>query len=91
MVLPSSQFFGAATIYTACSLIWPAKETLIKESIFDDDSSPSANEIVLGAKRGDNVDYLNRNRAHSPMARTISGNDDRSEKGKPSWSVQSQA
>ncbi len=59
---------------------------MIKESIFDDD-----NEIVLGIKRGDNIDHPNRNRAHSPIARTISVNDDRSEKGKPSWSVQSQA
>ena len=64
---------------------------MIKQSILDDFSNPSTNEIVLGAKRVDNVNYLNRNRAHSPIARTISGNDDRSEKGKPSWSVQSQA
>ena len=59
---------------------------MIKESILDDD-----NEIVLGVKGGDKRDHLNRNRAHSPIARTISANDDRSEKGKPGWSVQSQA
>ena len=59
---------------------------MIKESILDDD-----NEIVLGVKRSDNMDYLNRNPAHSPIARTISAHDDRSEKGKPPWLVQSQA
>jgi len=78
-------FFGGATIYTACSLIWPAEETMIKETIFDDGSN--SNEIVLDVKRGNNMDYLNQNRTQSPIARTISGNDDRSEKGKASWSV----
>lgn len=62
---------------------------MINESIYNDDSNSNSNsnEIVLGVKRGNNMDYLNRNRAHSPIARTISANDDRSEKGKPSWSV----
>jgi hypothetical protein len=78
IALPNFQFFGAAAIYTACSLIWPARETMIKESIFDD--VPNSNEIVLGVKRGINP-------THSPIARTISVNDDRSEKGKPSWSA----
>jgi hypothetical protein len=56
---------------------------MIKESIYDEDT----NEIVLGVNRTNNMDYLNQNRAHSPIARTISGRDDGSEKGKPSWSV----
>jgi len=75
-------FFGAASIYIACSLIWPAEETMIKESILDDDS----NEVVLDVNHADNIDHLTRNRVHSPIARTISGNDDKSEKGKP-WSA----
>lgn len=80
IVLPNFQFFGSAAIYTACSLIWPARETMIKESIFDDDSNSNSNEIVLGVKPSIN-------RPHSPIARTISVNDDRSEKGRPSWSA----
>jgi len=58
---------------------------MIKESIFDDD--PNSNSIVLGVNRTNNMEYVKQNRTHSPIARTISGNDDRSEKGKPSWSV----
>jgi hypothetical protein len=58
---------------------------MITETILDDDSN--SNEIVLDVKHGRNKDYLNQNRTHSPIARTISGTDDRSEKGKPSWSV----
>ena len=85
IVLPNFQFFGAASIYTACSLIWPAEETMIKETILGDESN--SNEIVLDVNRTDNIDYLNRNLAHSPIARTLSGNDDKSEKGKPSWSA----
>jgi len=58
---------------------------MIKESIFDDDLN--SNEIVVGVHRTYNMDHLDRNHAHSPIARTISGNDDRSEKEKPSWPV----
>ena len=58
---------------------------MIKETILDDDSN--LNELVLDVNRTDNIDYRNRNRPHSPIARTISVNDDTSEKRKPSWSV----
>lgn len=57
---------------------------MIKESIFDD---PDPNEIVLEVNRANNTGYLHRNLEHSPIARTISGTDDRSEKAKPPWSV----
>jgi len=58
---------------------------MINESIYDDD--PNSNEIVLEVNRTDPMDYLNRNRGQSPTARTLSGNEDESEKGKPSWPV----
>ena len=75
--LPSS------LLYTARSLIWPTKDTMIKACILDDDS----NEIVLDVNHTETTKYSNQNHAQSPIAHTIFGTDDRNEKGKPSWSV----